>query len=385
MPQKKQFSSLLKETELAGRSKIPDNAAAARQTYLKELSAEEKVLLINEIIETRSAELIRAYRNLVQINFGNRQRRSKKTGKIYLSRQPYIVFSVKRKWSKQQEENADQVLPPYLYAYWTIDNERKLCAVPTDIVSATDLADIQPHNRISVVVDPQAEGVNWGTGTITCALRRRKSITPDKTFVLSCRHVFSMSGKINRSLIGTRVCLRDDTFQEVVAKTRAVSGEFRQAQLEAGGKFTNLSFDAQLAEVVNPANLDKTVKGLEISGIAEGVLDLSDGKWEIHAARKTIKADFLHEEQFFALTYGSITVRHRRVFIVRPSQPTKGGDSGSPILNPGTGKLIGMLIAGNGDTVSDPMRLMAVMIPAWQLFDPKNYRNAKAKEEWLLV
>jgi hypothetical protein len=385
MAQKKKFQSLLKETEVAGRVVVPKKAAAARQTYNTELDMKDKVELIDEIIETRSAELIRAYRDLIQISFGYRQRYSHKTKRIHISRQPCIVFLVKHKWSTRKVKKADQALPRYLYAYWSIDGKRKLCAVPTDVVTAKNMANIRPQTRTGVVIDPQIKNHKWGTGTITCAIHREGSVTPDKVFVLSCQHVFNMSGKINRSIVGTRVCLHDATFDRTIARTRAVRGEFRQAQQTASGEFTDLSFDAQLAEVVNQTNLQPAMKGLEIKGVAQGVLDLPEGNCKIYTSRRIIPARILHTSQFYALTYGSVTVRHKNVIMLRPSEQTIGGDSGSPILNPVSGKLIGMLIAGNGDTETNPIHLMAVMIPAWQLFDRKNYKNTRSGEKWVLV
>jgi V8-like Glu-specific endopeptidase len=63
-----------------------------------------------------------------------------------------------------------------------------------------------------------------------------------------------------------------------------------------------------------------------------------------------------------------------------PRNPTQPGDSGSPVVNrAGDGILLGMHVAGvdNGEG-----NRFAYMIPAWQLFDPRNYNGAANSEEW---
>ena len=65
--------------------------------------------LAEEIVETRGAEFCRAYDNVIDVSFGYKRRRDKKTGKQRIVRTPCVTFVVKRKW--RGDRNSDQKLP----------------------------------------------------------------------------------------------------------------------------------------------------------------------------------------------------------------------------------------------------------------------------------
>src|SRR5262245_23357282 len=81
-----------------------------------------------EIAETRGAELVLAYRNLVSVGFGYKtHRRRRGSGEDVEFRYPCVVFVVSRKWRSRGRAGDPQSLPAHLFTYHTSSGERVLC------------------------------------------------------------------------------------------------------------------------------------------------------------------------------------------------------------------------------------------------------------------
>jgi hypothetical protein len=390
METRKTLISQIRDRETASKVDIPQGKVAAYQRFKRELTRKEKLAIIEEIVETRGATLTRAYKSVVEVSLGHRRRVSRKDGKTRESTELCVVFTVKRKWRKDTDGPSDEKLPAHLFAYWTVGTERKLCAVPTDVVDAREDHGIQPQaKRLRVKVDPKGLG-SWEMGTITCAIHRLNSIeSPEKLYALSCRHVYSLAGSIPGGVSNTGVFLHDSdaVSRRQVAKTRATAGPFRPARMLPNGSFGDISFDAQLAEVTDIQNLAATLHNIRFSGIADSVFDLPERNYRIRTGRGVdIDATLLLSKKFYQLPFKNLTIVLPRVYLLRPRKRTIGGDSGSPIVDADNDRLVGMLVGGNGDDHrKTPDQLKAVMIPAWHLFQPKRYQNARNSENWTLA
>lgn len=373
------------------------NDRLAIKTFRNQLDHDEQVALIREIVDTRRSELTLAYKSLIDVSLGYKRKtvRRRRSGKkksntagtyTRIQRQPCVVFEVKQKWRPEQATDSQQALPGYLYAYWTRDGERLRCAVPTDVVDVSHALSITPQaTRENILVDSRSS-VGFGKGTVTCAVRREGSANTQALYALSCRHVFSMSNEISHSIWNTRVLLEDQA--TLVARTRGVYGEL----LVNPGSRSKANLDAQLAEVVDWDSLAPTLRGLSFPDHARDLRDFprEGGSYNIYTTRRNrpIKATFLREKRNYPIKYKGVGgfVTFDLVYLFRPDVRTFGGDSGSPIADPLTGSLVGMLIGGNGDDPTIPDgNLLVAMLPAWEVLNPRRYRGPKSQETWEIV
>ena len=167
------LTAWMKAVKAAARGRTPSDAEheAAVRVFTTELSSHEQMALVREIFETRSAELCRAYRNLVDVTYGFRSRRTADGGRE-LVRTPCITFIVDKKWESERGTQRDQRLPRHLYAYWTVGGVRKLCAVPTDVEEAKDYAGIEPALGPSSILVRSDSGTTLESGAICVAFER---------------------------------------------------------------------------------------------------------------------------------------------------------------------------------------------------------------------
>ncbi len=324
----------------------------------------------------RRAELCRAYDNLVDVSVGYKSRRSRKTKRNHPGRTPLIVFTVARKWTTKKEQNPEQELPKYLFAYWTIDRKRRLCAIPTDVVCASRHHLITPEAAERVLVDPNRP-MQWGAGMITCVVRR--SVAPSRLYGVSCRHVLSMSKQLHPATIwGTRVRIEPNP-PRWVGRSRAFAGALQNSRRAANGRITHLSFDAQLCAISSPDNARIALPSFSFRGYVRSRFDLPP-RFGIFTSRGTVRAISPVWRRNLSIDYernGIRSVRHPLLILAQVHRATGDGDSGSPAVDLRTGRLIGMHIAGNGAE--------SAIIPAWQLLDPANYRHTSPNESWTLV
>jgi len=342
------------------------------------LAVQEKALLMQELVNTRAAELCRAHPDVIAVAYGFRRRHDAESDTHQIEQEPCVKLLVKRKWQRGFRDPKRE-LPRHLFAYWAIDGARRLCAIPTDVEDSRKHAGARPHTPQSVMVSAGSPPVV--SGAIACVVER--SSDQDQLYVMSCVHVFSPTRSSDPRFHVARVKLENGG--NAVATTVNVAGILSQAAQH--------SLDSQLAKVDNRAGLTMALGGVQIDGYvrAEGEAMNAADLWivtpsgPIHA---TINA-FRHEEH--SINYGEDgrpeDIRHEELIEVQTEHPTRGGDSGSPVLtSPDGGLLVGMLIAGPPDTVSDSETgTLSYVIPAWHLFQPRRYQGAGPTESWKLA
>ena len=106
--------------------------AEARRQW-KRLGPTAQFELACEIVDTRATELKRAYAAVLSVAAGNSRYRRARASRPAVWREPAVTFLVARKWSSTSKARRPDAVPPYLWAYATVDGERRLCAVPTDV------------------------------------------------------------------------------------------------------------------------------------------------------------------------------------------------------------------------------------------------------------
>ena len=352
----------------------------ARKNY-RNLDREVQLALASEIVATRSAELCLAYENVVGLAYGLRLR----VGSNQMRRVTDTVcvcFVVREKWTATAKVDRKQTIPKELFAYATINGERRLCAVPTDVESAEMYMDAGPsgHREIVDVSQSASNGKSVrAVGALAC-LVQRPEFKPDQTWALSCRHVLSLSLKGNSRLSsGLPVKVRTNR-GTTIGKTTAVRGPLRTS---------GYSFDAQLLKVSNLKALQSTLAGIsydDADSYANGLRDIpgnyfvlvprpSGSRRRSHAA---IPLSMARIHSSHTLSYGGRIngqVTHRIVIESRANGPQLGpfpGDSGSPVVTrPDGGVLLGMHFGGKKSGG------LSFMIPAWQLLNPRNYGRSR--------
>lgn len=358
----------IRRTESTTRDRRPRDEPAARKVYLEELSRADQLALVEELVETRSAELCRAYPNVIDVAFGYKWKRPKKGGRRRLVRIPCVIFVVKRKWSRASEEDEDEKLPTHLFAYWGVRGKRKRCAIPTDVDDASVHAGFKPQALGDQII-VKAKGEE-SVGTITCAVHR--SVFGNRPFAMSCRHVFSMSKTFHpQDVLGASVDLVDSGAN--VGETVDVKG-----RLEDGPE---PSHDAQIAMVRDVAALRQALGDINVFDWARSKEDVPD-EYDVCVAGRRIGAKL---RGFFqpSIDYGRLNARnvlHECLILSELNAPTQGGQSGSPLISRDSHKLlVGMHIAGKFENNV----ALGYAIPAWHLLDPERYGIPARAERWV--
>lgn len=365
----------IKQTESITLQKVPGSVRAARRVFKKELSPQDQMTLVREMVETRAAELCRAYKNVIAVSYGFGRKRRERTQQPKVVRTPCVTFIVKKKWNSKEGQKSKERLPEFLFGYWTIKRKRKLCAVPTDVEDSRVYSSIRLRSvteRVAVKWKPE---IGAELGAITCAIRR--STVSNKLFAASCRHVFSISKRLHpQRVLGAKVHVNKSTSSSIIGETRSIMGKFQNGP--------SFSFDAQLTSVSDPNALGRTLAGLTFpNGRYAKTLDHIPDRYFIITPRgRTIKAEKVRFVLDFPIPFnkGGIQSLVHELLIETSSvgEPTQRGDSGSPVVTErGGGMLLGMLIAGS-DTLD-------YLIPAWQLLDPANFDGVSNSEKWRLV
>jgi len=363
------------ETEKSTLARIPAELKKAKRTFLSLLSRDEQLELCKEIAETRAVELCRAYHNVVDVCFGYKRRRDPRSNTNHVLRTPSITFVVRSKWRTTRKSR--EVLPEYLFSYWTVRRKRRLCAVPTDVEAASEFAGVRPRaarNRIAVFDEQTGNG---DFGSVTCAVRRKGD---PRLFALSCRHVFSISDTLNGQAVIDAAVHLQDLDGAIFGRTTAIRGPLAPKPA--------ISFDAQLA-AVTPAVMNQfrsTMAGLsftDANSFAHGMADIPDKFWIVtpridHNVQVRVRAEKLRFVFDRGIDYPGVGLVSHQMLL--EAQLIDGaaveGDSGSPVVTHiGGERLLGMFIAGT-DT-------LFYIIPAWQLFAPANYDLPN--ESWALV
>lgn len=361
--------------------------AIARFEALDDLVA--RMLLAQEIARTRQAELTLAYDNVVAVASGFRTRRDD-SGRERPTREPCVVFVVRNKWSAKRRTM--QCIPGHLLTYGTVEGCRALLAVPTDVRQESAFVDVRPHGPSAVTIEQGAEA---GTGTLTCMAEFLDARQAPTRRLLSALHVLSISVDSGAAALpsGARVSTRNTLPVTRFATSSPVGGHLApspaisfDAQLaipdadpspDAARALADVAFDeAQPFAADYDALLRLVAQDLPIEIVVPTNHDGFQG-----GPRARIGATFgAHLLPGLSIPYvfrfdGSIgewEVQHRELLQFTPlgGGKTLPGDSGSAIvcwLTDTTCCLLGMHIAGH------EIEGFSYAIPAWQLFDPRNY------------
>lgn len=321
----------------------------AREAFLR-LAPKEQLQLVQELVTTRRGELTRAYVDVISVAAGHRVRHDD-AGRPTVDPEVCVTVVVKEKKGKARVPAARRV-PDTLFAYWTVGDERVLCAVRTDVEDGAVLRAIRPLAQVEAV---SPKSTASAPGVIACAVQRA-----DGVYAISCRHVFGMA-----LLLAPPV---DDAEVRAVGDATPFGGG-----TDSAGRLVNgleYSFDAQLMKASNEDRLQAALGEIIYASRALGWDDLIPGRdcW-IHTWHGRVRAQYAarHVEP---IEYSPMLndIRHRALArFITPDGGVRPGDSGSPVMSArGGGKLLGMLIASNVAT-------HAVAIPAWQLLQPENY------------
>ncbi|MCX2865248.1 hypothetical protein OOZ63_25810 [Paucibacter sp. PLA-PC-4] len=357
-----------------------EEAAIARFAQLDDVAAQ--IRLAREIVETRSAELTRAYSNVISVTVGFKSRQTGQ-GQAALHDEVCIVFVVKRKWSAGQSDAA-QSLPRHLLAYGDVDGRRELLAVPTDVQPAKWFLGGVARGRTAVdVLNPHSSGV----GTVTCGVTLVGAPGASSRLLLSALHVLSPVARINEVAPGAGL-----PFSEVGGGAVGASAPWGGRLSPAG-----LSFDAQLASATNDAWLGQAFVGISLSKTLPYAKTESQFNALVKTHRFQILAPANHPRhpvprgsmlsqfdafigselplEYLVLMNGSVAtldIRHRdlvRLRVLADCPAPEAGDSGSAVVawNPdGSATLVGMFIASPDDPAQ---ARMAYVLPAWHLFN----------------
>ena len=361
--------------------------AQAQRNFKRGLNRSAQLQLAHEVAMCQGPTLVGAYTNLLSVGSGYRTRRSADTGVPALLREPCVSFLVRRKWPTAGRPGHPQALPKHLLAFASVQGQRLLCAVPTDVQPRSEHGKPVPHNSVEtlpfgIFVD-QAQSKKFVTGVAACAVRRPAK--PGTTFLLGCRHVLSRT-ELDTDPDQTHLpVLLGNEDRSALGQTTAVRGP-----LDAG---PDAGFDAQLAVVEQSAALRGALGGLVFDSATSYVQDPSEmdkipgfyvatGRLGDDGRRLLVWVTYRNTVRNFKMDYprgdgSNVTVRHDLVLFGEPAEPLTFGDSGAPAVRLRRGQqLVGMYIGGEDGR--------AFVIPAWQLMHPANY-GLPAEAQWSLA
>lgn len=353
----------MEQRKRAATSRLEQEArrrTAAACAAFERLPVDTRMALAREAVETRGAELRNAHRDVINVAAGYRSRCVR--GQRKVEKEPCVTFMVPRKWTEREKEKMSAArrareLPRELLVYHDVGGARTLCAIPTDIVAATDYRGLKPRADGNGVV--LAVSQNKSIAGTVCAIVRRPD-APSLLYAIGCHHVFAMSKGI------------DPVPEEVIvhfpgSRTAPVLGTLTRFAgiMETAFEY---SFDAALIDVTDAAGPLAAAVVVPKVAAAHGHFDIPRDL-TILTPHGTRRATFNNEWPTFS------EIKYRRnppitqtglcELKLEGGDRTEEGDSGSPVVGPG-GLLAGMHIASNGGT-------QAFMIPAYQLLKPFNY------------
>jgi hypothetical protein len=361
------------------------DAAANKRAIaaFRALDVADRSRLAFELARTRRRELCLAYASVVAVTAGRKQKGGSR-GKTRFTAQPCVMFIVRRKWPHRRDRKgarSTQEIPKYLLAYWSVGGERRMCAVPTDVVVARAFRGARAQRGVQV--HDAGLGLS-ATGNFACAVRVTQEDGSRQDLLLSCLHVFSPAPDVNvRGRAGCRVLSRGQG-RELARSTRQGGALYWNHDAVASP-----SFDAQLAQIRDRAAVQAALAGLVLSGSHPTVTssefsDLAYGRASgvpatflilAPSSPQGLQVQFSHDHPpetplQYVISFGDGQIRawihlEWAIGLRFLGAETVAGDSGSPVVYPrgdGSCTLLGMH-AGVTDGG------FAVMIPAWQLFN----------------
>ena len=347
----------------------------------------EQMTLAQEIARTRQGELTLAYDNVVTVASGFKTRCI--DGNETLTRIASVVFIVRRK--SISKRSILQRIPSYLLTWRGSGVDRELVAVPTDVQLAKRYSGVRPHGASGVFVD---DGTGSGSGALACLVELRSG-SRRRRLAMSALHVLTVSVDADADSLGNsaEITRRNSVAMPDGTPRMALSSPIGGRYVVGGG----MSFDVQLAELTDRKAARNMLGDLPLAATEPFVassarlnqLVAANAAIEImvpanHPAfidddRPRMSATWTGSmESSFAIPYVLKTggrfvktpLHHAELIRLQPlgGQVTLEGDSGCAVvcwLDDDNCTLLGMLIAGDAE--------FSYAIPAWQLFDRKNY------------
>ena len=342
-------------------------SAEEQNAYFHELTDAERQQLVDEIVESRAAELCRAYEGVVSVFLGYGLEKDSKNEDLNVRQVPCVTFLVRSKWRGSEARRTKGRIPSHLLAYWHGAGRSMRVAVPTDVDDGRDHTGVEPHTAPGIHVRINASTSEQGA--IACAVRRSGL---DKTYFISAKHVLNASSTL----------YPDNQWGSAV---HSAAGGLRIGKtLGVAGALSNIaeeSFDAQLGRVENEGALRDAMKNIDFRAVARSSHDVPPDYF-ILAPGGAIPAERAGYPPNYIINYGRSgidSVVHR---VLLQSLCTPGtlsrGISGSPIMSARAGgTLLGMHIAGNDRR--------SFAIPAWRLLSARNYLRTSSRERWEIL
>jgi hypothetical protein len=355
-PRARKWTRIVEAATLARASGDVDDARRA----FASLRESEQMQLATELATTRHAELTRAFADVIAVSAGYRLKDADGARDVRPEVCVRMVVKAKRKQVRAQHR-----VPAELFAYWTLEGARVLCAVPTDVEDGRRLAEIHAQGQIAAVA-PGTTGEPIH-GVIACAIQRNGE---PPVYAIGCRHVFGRALSSDAHVYhGAEI--RPAGEPKVIAVATPLAGAL------ANG--IEHSFDSQLARVQDLGLLRDALGAIRydtrpLAGWSELT---AHAEYWILTPHRPVRARYagVYTEPI-RYTPWLHDVRHAMLARFHLDTPTIEGDSGSPVMtSPSGGRLVGMHIAGNATDTS-------LVIPAWQLLYPPSYGTGP--ETWAL-
>ncbi len=357
-------------------------AAYAAWKKLGEIEGERaQFAVLEELLRSRRDELVRAYPNVVEVTLGYgtyRARKPKREQKLSERRAARrkvdealgVTFLVRRKVQDVRKLKPAHVIPKHLLTYATIEGERTLCAVATDVAPLDERRAIAHAGRPFVFVTRANSSHPHTKGAVACAVSI-PGLRESRPFLLSCLHVFGMCShdlKSDRTTNGPP----DGRW----VRQRSESGALIGPVSEYYGALRRTidpkaSFDAALALGVQTA-LANTV-------VTSRPRTLAAGYWNIpktlvvRTPRGPVRVEKTDKICVFDILYENIGEYPNGPLVLVNVSARGGelvpGDSGSAVTDESGELLCGMHIAGTPDGRT------GYMIPAYEALRLTNFKG----------
>jgi hypothetical protein len=345
---------------------------AAEKAY-RGLSFERQMEVVLEVIETRSTELLAAWRGALGLGAGLRRRRDSHGVARTRAREPlHLRVMVLRKWKKGAKEKTRQnCIPRFVLAKVGPSDDRRLVAVPTDVESRPSKARLRLQGLPLRAWVSDSDGAE---GALTCVVQESSGLS-QRYLGLSCRHVLSpVTGGPGSGAVASQI---DEASEPPLRLGRGTSmrGSF--------GDPASLDFDAQFFRFDSPeAAAAMLAAGLSFRAGAKGPGDLGL-PMELWAPSSRRSARF-HTYWTFARPLLSGLLAHRRVIEATiVGAPTINGDSGAPLVIPSSNQR--PVLAGMHTVYFGGPEQISYCLPAWDLFNPVLYAAVPAGARWSLM
>lgn len=334
------------------------------------LSVEKREDLARETVQTREKELRLAFPDVIGVGYGLKARRNV-AGQF--TDEVCVTFIVRNKWAETPLRPRKRAIPQYLYAYCTIEAERRRCAIPTDVNDSERYRGVKPQNNEKILAT--SPGYPWCEGVFCCAVRY-----PGKPQIygIGCHHVLAMS-EIIPEVPPTVEVVRGSNQQQVLGHL----GDYHGI-VGPGREFFDAAAIEMAEEVVRAQVINQPPPGILVvpraSGLPGGearyVIKTPRGN-NILATRTGVLSGPIVEYEVLENYHGGELSAKVLIELKTQGDFTQTGDSGSPVFDEAESTFMGMHIAGIGNR--------AFFIPAWELLQASNYYFTTGQTKFELV